>query len=154
MPAHRGSARKIGILGAVVSLAAALLFVFASPAAALPPTPWTGSGPGTTTVVSDGTTTPANFTYHMDPSGVGTTRTGTFETTATAAGTVVKPYTYSGLHAYAGVTAFLNSFVIHGTTTTTSLVNAGPNNCCTTPSNGFTYTGSATFTVQVGDVYG
>jgi hypothetical protein len=53
------------------------------------------------------------------------------------------------------VTVHLNAFVTSGgSTTTLPLVNAGPVNCCTAPSGGFSYSGTTTLTVQPGDSYG
>src|SRR4029450_11774846 len=47
------------------------------------------------------------------------------------------------------------AFVPQGaTTSTTPLVNAGPVNCCTPPSGGFTYSGTTPLSVQAGDTYG
>ena len=115
-------------------------------------TQWIGSGPGTTTVVSDGTTVAPKFSYHQASNGPST---WTFSTTATAAGTVTLPYDDSGFYAYFQVQASLSSFVTHlGSTTSTSLVSAGPVNCCSAPSAGFNYTGSVTFIVAAGDTYG
>ena len=49
----------------------------------------------------------------------------------------------------------LTAFIDDGTTVTTvNLVNAGPVNCCTSPSAGFSYNGTETFVVNSGDVYG
>ena len=60
-----------------------------------------------------------------------------------------------GFHAFFQVTAHLEAYVIHaGVTTTTSLVNDGPVDCCTPPSGGFHYTGSVDLSVQAGDEYG
>ena len=39
-------------------------------------------------------------------------------------------------------------------TTTIPLVNAGPVDCCTAPSAGFSYAGDVTLTVAAGDTYG
>ena len=66
------------------------------------------------------------------------------------------PYHWTGLHAWFNVTARLDAVVVRGASlvSTTNLVNAGPESCCTTPSNGFDYAGTASFTVQTGDKYG
>jgi hypothetical protein len=50
---------------------------------------------------------------------------------------------------------WLYAFVTHaGNTTETQIINAGPVNCCTAPSGGFNYSGSYTFNLQPGDVFG
>src|SRR3954468_11555518 len=49
----------------------------------------------------------------------------------------------------------IQQFVIHnGQETDTTLRSAGPVNCCSAPSGGFDYTGTAAFNLQAGDVYG
>ena len=105
---------------------------------------------------SDGTTSPPQFTYtYNDTTAVYNTQTWTFSTVADADGTITVPYTYVGFHAFFQVRVFLTAFVTHnGVTTPTPLVNAGPINCCTPPSGGFSYTGSANFSVASGDTYG
>ena len=128
------------------------LFALASPFGAdAAPTVWSGSGPGTTTVVSDGTATDPLFTYDLNPAGFNTV-SWDFTTVAAQTGPVTLGYEYSGLHAWYHVTAFLNA-TVNGVTVA-PLVNAGPQNCCTSPSNGFTYTGSVTLNVNAGDAYG
>ena len=74
-------------------------------------------------------------------------------TAATGADPIKVPWTWQGLHAWFGVTAQLQP-IVNGVPVTTRdqtagrpyLVNAGPQNCCTTPSNGFLYGDVATFT--------
>jgi len=117
--------------------------------------PWAASGPGTVSVVSDGSTPPAQMTYLMDPAGIATTRTWTFSTTAGSTGVRTLSYDDNGFYAYFEVRAFLDAFVTHnGVTTYTSLVNVGPAICCTAPSSGFDYTGDVSLSVQSGDTYG
>ena len=124
----------------------------------LPATPgWTGSGPATTSVPSDGTNGTAQFSYNYNnPCNCGATGIWTFHTEANATGTVVLPWTYTGLHAWFEVIVGLDAFVTHNgvTTTTPGLVNAGPTDCCTTPSGGFSYSGTQTLSVIAGDTYG
>jgi hypothetical protein len=118
--------------------------------------PWTGSGSGTTTVVSDGSSGPAVFQYQVfgSPS-FGVDGSWSFSTTSSSTRTVNLTYDYTGFNAFFKVKVGLEAFVTHGvTTTTTSLVNAGPVDCCTPPSGGFTYTGSVTLSVEAGDTYG
>lgn len=114
--------------------------------------PWTGSGPGTTVVVSDGSSAPAEFTYDNPGPFSGAWE---FSTTAGAAGTHTVNWTYSGFHSWFQVRVMLDAFVYDGSTTTTvNLVNDGPANCCSSPSGGFSYSGTYTFVVQPGDEYG
>jgi hypothetical protein len=119
-----------------------------------------GSGAGTAgTFLAAGSSLAgdAQFTYDIPVVGNnGETGTWSFSTTAGANGTVPVPYHWTGLHAWFNVTARLDAVVIRGASviSTTNLVNAGPEVCCTTPSNGFDYAGTANFTVQTGDKYG
>lgn len=114
--------------------------------------PWTGSGTGTTTAVSDGSRAPAEFRYDAPVPFSGTWE---FKATAASTGTHSLDWVYSGFHSFFRVTAHLDAFVDDGTTVmTTNLVDAGPQNCCISPSNGFLFSGTETFIVQPGDVYG
>ena len=113
--------------------------------------PWTGSGTGTTTVVSDGTTPPAVFSYDA----IGFEGAWDFHTVASGTRTVGLAWNYTGFHSFFEVTVGLEAYVTHGaTTTTTPLVNAGPADCCTPPSGGFNYSGTVSLPVQAGDTYG
>ena len=148
---------KIGrLVGTVVATVPLVLgAAIAAPSAQAAPysNAWTGSGPGTTAVVSDGTSTPPQFTYNINPSGSG--QTWQFTTVSDVDGRIAVPYDYSGFHSYFLVTAFLRVVVVHdGVRATTPLVNAGPANCCSSPSNGFRYQGTATIDVAAGDTYG
>lgn len=82
-------------------------------------------------VVSDGTAGPAEFHYNLDPADYGVN--------------------FWSHHAWFAVTAGLVAYVGD---TPYPLVNAGPENCCTMPSNGFAYTGTAVLSVEAGDTYG
>lgn len=113
--------------------------------------PWAGTGTGTTTVVSDGTSGPAVFSYSQ----TGMDGSWSFSTVASGTRVVQLAWAYSGFHSFFEVTVGLDAFVTHGaTTTTTPLVNAGPVDCCTPPSGGFTYSGTTSLSVQAGDTYG
>src|SRR5262249_29817732 len=118
--------------------------------------PWTGSGDGTTTVVNDGTAGPAIFSYNDNPGcHCGVSGSWSFSTTSDLNGTVQLPWESTVLHAWFTVTVRRTVFVTHsGNPTTTPLVNAGPTSCCTTPSNGFSYSGTTDIAVAVGDTYG
>lgn len=104
---------------------------------------WTLSGPGTTSV--DGSAESPTFRYNLNGSA------GTWTATATAleSGTLHYDYNYSGLHAFFRVRAFLRTLNPDAT-----LVDAGPQNCCAAPSNGFSYSGTEIFVVEAGDVIG
>jgi hypothetical protein len=133
----------------VAPLFAALLGVTAAVAQ-----PWVGSGPGTATVISDGTVFNPQFQYSLN-GGTHSDQTWAFHTTAAADGAVTLPYCWRGFHAFFQVTTHLQAYVTHnGVTTFTSLVNDGPVDCCTPPSAGFHYTGSVTLNVLAGDTYG
>ncbi len=122
-------------------------------------TPWSASGPGTSTVttVNDGAGSgPAEFTYEdlSLPSGLVSWE---FQTTATAAGTVALEYAWTGFHSFFQARANLETFVTTPAGSTyQSIFAAGPEDCgaCNPPSAGFTYCGPASFDVQPGDVYG
>ena len=112
---------------------------------------WTPSGPGTVTITPpSGSAASATFSYRDDPAGFSDV-TWTFSDVATTGGTVSFNYDYSGNHAnfevYAHFSVFAGSNVI-------SLVNAGPAYCCTPPSGGFDYSGTATINVNPGDTFG
>src|SRR5260221_1800348 len=117
--------------------------------------PWTGSGPGTTTVVSDGTVNHPQFQYSLTGDAAHSDQTWDFHTTANADGSVTLTYCWNGFHSFFQVTAHLQAYVIHDSvTTSTPLVNDGPVNCCTPPSGGLHYTGTVTLNVLAGDTYG
>ncbi len=142
-------------LGLAVVLAVALAGVVVEAAASHPVDhPWSGSGTGTTTVVSDGSSGPAVFSY-LDQEFCCASGAWTFSTTASMTRTVNLKYDYAGFNAFFEVTVGLEAFVTHdGTTSSTTLVNAGPVDCCTPPSGGFDYTGTVSLSVQAGDTYG
>ncbi len=140
----------VAVLAALVAAAAGVLSVPAAPTYAVPvDIGWSVSGTGPV-LDSDGTSSAAAFHYNADNSPTGVNIT--FQATASQAGTIKVPYTWSGLHAWFNVTAGLQQFV--GNSAPTSVFAAGPQNCCATPSNGFLYGGVAEFTVQAGQTYG
>ena len=117
---------------------------------------WTGSGPiGTTaTTTRDGTGGVAEFKYEKNlgvAGGVPLT-TWTFQTTAAQTGTVNLAYTLEGLHAWFNVTVGLTTF--RNASTVETLIADGPVSCCTPPSNGFSYEGTASIPVTAGDTFG
>jgi hypothetical protein len=112
---------------------------------------WTGSGTPTTTVTSDGTKSDPVFNYSVQ----GRQGSWTFSTTAKSARKQAIDWRYKGYHAYFQITVKIERFVVRaGTETATTLVSAGPVNCCAAPSGGFDYTGMTVFDVQPGDTYG
>jgi hypothetical protein len=106
------------------------------------------------TVVSDGTSSPAQVSYSYHDPMIFATQTWTFQTTAASDGTKSYHYDYAGFHGFFSVKAFLKAFVTHdGETTYTSLANDGP----TTgqpPAGSFEYTGTVTLDAQAGDTVG
>jgi len=115
--------------------------------------PWSGSGTGTTTVTSDGTVSDPQFDYQA----VAFNGNWTFSTVAAATGPVSVIYHSTGFYSYFHVAATLQRFISRNGVDILAepLVAEGPNDCCTSPSGGFNYTGLTTFPgLQVGDVYG
>ena len=140
---------RIAALGLTISVLAMALLLTTVALAQTVDSPWTGSGSGTTTVVSDGSSAPAEFTY--DNSGISASGSWEFKTTAASAGTHDLQWAYTGHHAFYLSKAKLDAFVDrpYGTNVTTvNLVNAGPFR------GGFAYSGTQQLTVQAGDVYG
>src|SRR6185503_16201027 len=80
----------------LASCSAMLGMTTASTAAA---TLWTGSGPGTATVVSDGSVRNPQFTYSLTDD-THSDRTWDFHTTADTTGPVTLPYCWQGFHAF------------------------------------------------------
>ncbi|MGH7746724.1 MAG: hypothetical protein ACREQ5_18510, partial [Candidatus Dormibacteria bacterium] len=152
-PSSRRARRLLvgGLLGALVAAPIPL----AVGAERTPVVPWTGGGPATVAIGNDGTAAPAQMSYSLRSKAVYSRQTWSFSTTARHDDPTTVKYDYRGFHAFYKVIVFLNAFVTHnGVTTTTSLVSAGPVNCCTSPSSGFDYKGSVTLNVQTGDTYG
>ena len=116
-----------------------------------------GTAAGTFLAAGSGADTAAQFTYDKQVTdNDGESGTWSFFTTAAGPGSISEPWRWTGLHAWFNVTARLDAVVIRGgvLNSTTNLVNTGPEVCCTSPSNGFDYSGTANFSVQTGDVYG
>lgn len=138
------SISKFARLGAAVALLAVLVSE-----AALADT-WTGSGPGDVKFTVTGT----KFSYDLNPAGFDP-QTWTYSATAEGAGKQTLLYDYEGFHAFFAVTVFLRAYVTRdGQTTYYDLVQEGPQNCCTSPSAGFSYSGGVTLLLQAGDEYG
>ncbi len=127
------------------------------------PPVWQALGDGTTTVIEDGSDGPPQFTYSYDPGGAsGVSGEWGFFTTATTTGSIGLDWSWTGLHAFAGVTVGLEAFVVgfDGGDVSTPLLAEGPNSCITfgcvgqSPSGGHSYVGTATVNVEPGDTYG
>jgi hypothetical protein len=114
-----------------------------------------GSGTSSTSVVSDGTASPPEFSYSLSNGGVGASGTWAFSTTSATSGPIDLAWSYQGFNADAKVSVGLSAFVTHdGATTNTVLVNAGPADCCVGPSGGYAYAGITQLSVAAGDTYG
>lgn len=132
----------------VKSTAVAVATAFAAlPAAAVTLNPWTISGPGTTSVSQLGADG-AVLSYHTT-SDYAAPRTFIAEALVTEGGVWNYLWDFTGFHAFYNVTAFLTRTAPGSTET---LVSAGPENCCTTPSSGFSYSGTSSVALSVGDV--
>src|SRR4051794_25978597 len=150
---HRFRLRSLVAFGSLTAavLTIVLLSAGSASAAGWPDGPWTGSGTATTTVTSDGTSSNPVFDYSVN----GTQGTWTFSANAKTGRTQPIVWHYKGYHAWFQVTVQIQQFVIHnGQETDTTLRSAGPVNCCSAPSGGFDYAGTAAFNLQAGDVYG
>jgi len=138
---------------ALLMLLVGLVGLGSAPASAGPvDAGWLAAGPGAVTV-SDGSAAAAAMSYNADntPSRSAQWSFTTTATTASAAGPIRVPFTWQGLHAFFQVTVLLQ-MTVNGVDVGAPLVQAGPTNCCTSPSNGFLYGGVATFNVNAGDI--
>ena len=108
-------------------------------------TPWTATGPGTVTLVSNGTAGNAVMTYSLTGPAVFIAQRWNFTTTAAASGPVTLPWSYSGYHAFFATQAVLEA-VVNNVVVATLISGPAP--------GGFSFTGSHTFTVNAGDTYG
>lgn len=127
-----------------------------TPSFSVSPSAWSAAGPGTVTLVNDGSTGNPSMTYALSGYGVVfSPQTWSFSTTASSTGAQTLNYDYSGYHAFFQVHVFLHPFVVHNSSKTyLSGIDQGPVNCCTSPSGGFHLTGSTVFNVTAGDTYG
>ncbi len=164
------------LLMTLLALVTSLLLLPASPAAAAET--WTAAGPGTVTTVSDGSASAARMTYSSVGGGFDD-QTWTFTRTYDGegegggeAGFVSMPWSWDGFHAYFDVDARLE-MIVNGEVVPNRagglfpgegvpdipqedwpLVDAHADQCCETPSAGFSYGGDATFYVSPGDTFG
>lgn len=134
----------------VVALAISLATPTGAARADADSTPWAAGGFGAT-LVSDGTGAAPELEYAVR----GFQGSWTLFSLANTDGTVTLPYTWSGFHSFFNVRAHLEAYV-SGPSGNRSvvLVDAGPANCCSSPSGGFLYTGTVTLPVHAGDVFG
>ena len=145
------------ILAAVVAIAS--LLAVAAPGRAgtitstLDAAHWTVSAATAgTTGLSPATDPSTSLTFTYNNNGGGTANDSyTIETTAPTTGTVTLDWSSSGFYAYYAVNASLVAF--SGTSTQT-IYSYGPTNCCSAPSNGFSYSGSVTLVAVAGQVLG
>lgn len=138
--------RSIRNLVSALAIVSAAVFSGGNQAEAATIGSWTISGPGTTSI--SGTDGSPTFNYSLAPAGFNTV-TWTASATVLTSGQYAFDWDYSGFHAFFDVTAFLNTI-----NPTSSLVAAGPENCCTAPSAGFNYSGTTGFAVTAGDTIG
>ncbi|MEZ5936289.1 MAG: PEP-CTERM sorting domain-containing protein [Alphaproteobacteria bacterium] len=132
---------KSKMLSVFVGVAGLIALWLPTQANAVPLVTWTISGPGITssTPISPYET---DLSYDLNPAGFAT-QTWQVRATAPAAGDYEFDWDYSGFHAFFQVTAFLTA--IDPNLGALSLINAGPANCCTSPSNGFAFAGNQVF---------
>ena len=180
----RRTTRGRGAVLLMIAVLCAQMLATIAPAAVLAVGPVTDPATGTTawdvtttpastnTVPHDGTGGVAEFTYdYLSPgyiqgsnNGAGNgsgvpTQTWRFSSTATIAGQITLPWRLHGLHAWAGVTVDLRAYIKRGAGDVQNVdlllpAQQGPVSCCTTPSNGFDYSGTTSLILQVGDEFG
>jgi hypothetical protein len=143
--------RLTAILALLLALAASALTASRA-SAATPDAPWAATGTGTTTATSDGTSSDPVLNYSV----AGSSGNWTFSATAKTTHLQAVGWHYKGYHAWFQVRVNIEKFVVRGgkEIVTEKLAGAGPVNCCTAPSGGFDYTGTTSFALQAGDVYG
>ena len=137
---------------AILALLFALGLTASRASAATPGEPWAASGTGTTTATADGTSGDAVLNYSV----AGSNGAWTFKATAKTARQQSATWHYKGYHAWFQVRVGIEKFVIRNgqEIVTEKLAGAGPVNCCAAPSGGFDYSGTTSFDLQAGDVYG
>jgi hypothetical protein len=143
--------KLIAILALVIAFTASALTA-AGASAATPGEPWKAAGTGTATTTLDGTGGDASMKYSV----AGQSGSWTFSATAKTARKQAATWHYNGYHAWFQVRVGIEKFVVRNgkEIATEKLAGAGPVNCCAAPSGGFDYTGTTTFDLQPGDVYG
>jgi hypothetical protein len=111
---------------------------------------WSATGPGST-LTSDGSSGDPSMQYAVHAwSGAWSLRS-----TATQSGPTTVSYQYTGFHSWCGATVFIRAFIIRaGNSTSTQLAYYQDACAYQYPSGGFNETGSFTFDLQPGDVFG
>lgn len=137
---------------AILALLMTLSLCGSRASAATPGEPWAASGTGTTTTTADGISGDAVLNYSV----AGSTGAWTFKATAKTARQQSASWHYKGYHAWFQVRVGIEKFVVRNgqEIVTQKLAGAGPVNCCAAPSGGFDYSGTTSFDLQPGDVYG
>lgn len=135
--------RRLRALALTPFITAALVVGGLAPAASAvtAPEPWSISGIGAATLLSDGVGAPAQFSYDAAGSFNGT---WSFRSTAAVTGTVTVPYVWTGHHSWYNARASLSVFDDEGSAV---LVNQYA-------SDGFSFSGLHTFTLTAGETYG
>ena len=110
--------------------------------------PWAGGGTGTTNIASDGTGARPRFEYHVNGDG----GVWVFSATAGSARRIAVDWCYSGFHAWFNVRVELERFICRGDAEILRQTLTEPGK--PGPSGGFAYTGTTTFDVWPGDIYG
>ena len=119
--------------------------------------PWTASGSGLVTTVDAGATGHPVMQYQNNGQGI---FSGNWQlsSVATQTRTIALSYVWDGFHSYFMVNARLDVFVNRNgvDVSLVTLLSPPTTSCdpCRPPSGGFTYSGSATVSVQAGDIYG
>jgi hypothetical protein len=110
--------------------------------------PWSGGGPGTTNIASDGSCAHPRFEYHVNGDG----GVWIFSAKARSTRRVTVAWSYTGFHAWFNVRVELERFIRRGDAEILqeTLTDGGRPG----PSSGFTYTGISTFDIWPGDTYG
>jgi hypothetical protein len=110
--------------------------------------PWSGGGTGTTNIPSDGSGARPRFEYHVNGHG----GVWIFSAVARSARRIGLDWCYSGFHAWFNVRVELECFIRRGDAEVfqETLTEAGR----PASSGGFAYTGTSTFDVWPGDIYG
>ena len=144
--------KPITLIALVIALVVSATTASLASAATAPDAPGRRPARRRPTATSDG----ANGDPVLDYSVVGSSGSWTFTATAKTARQQKIAWHYKGYHAWFQVRVAIERFVIRGgkEIVTEKLAGAGPVNCCVAPSGGFDYTGTSTFDLQTGDVYG
>src|SRR3954463_13364132 len=110
--------------------------------------PWSGVGAGTTNIASDGAAARPRFEYHVNGDG----GVWVFSAAARQARRIAVDWCYSGFHAWFNVRVELERFVHRGGQEVLLETLTEPGRPGS--SGGFAYTGTSTFDVWPGDIYG